>query len=141
MKKTILYTDGSCSNNPGPGGWGCVIIENGKESYISGSESDTTNNRMEMSAAIFGIKTIIKKGIKEIELITDSTYVKNGITIWIKDWKKSNWKNGKIKNVDLWQELDILNQTINITWKWTRGHSGNKHNEKADELARNAIIF
>ena len=140
MKEITLYTDGACSYNPGPGGWSCVIIEDEVEEYLSGSEKSTTNNRMEMSAAIFGIKEIIKRKKNNIELVTDSTYLKNGITVWIKAWKKNNWKKGKIKNIDLWKELDILNNTINIKWTWVKGHSGNRYNDKADQLARNAIL-
>ena len=139
--KLTIYTDGACSGNPGPGGWGAVLIWNGHVKEISGGEKYTTNNRMELIATIEALKVLKKKS--EISLYTDSTYVKNGITQWIFRWKRSDWKlsnrKGNVKNVDLWKELDRLNSLHQVNWKWVKGHSGNEWNERADELARNAI--
>ena len=140
MKYTI-YTDGACSGNPGPGGWGAVIFDNNnKQKNISGSEKNTTNNRMELSAAIMALEKI--KINSEITIYTDSTYVKNGITEWVLIWKSNGWKNSKkkpVKNKDLWVKLDILCQQNQISWKWVKGHSTNKYNNLADELATRAI--
>ena len=140
LKKTTIYTDGACSGNPGPGGWGAVLIYNGHEKELSGGEKDTTNNRMELTATIESLNALKEKS--EVDLYTDSTYVKDGITKWIHNWKKNGWKTAArkpVKNSDLWQKLDeaILNHDIN--WKWVKGHSGNEGNEKADKLAVNAI--
>ena len=136
-----IYTDGACSGNPGPGGWGAVLIWNGHVKEISGGEKHTTNNRMELIATIEALRVLKRKS--EISLYTDSTYVKNGITQWIFRWKRSDWKlsnrKGNVKNVDLWKELDRLNSLHQVHWKWVKGHSGNEWNERADELARNAI--
>ena len=146
MTKIKLYTDGACSGNPGPGGWGVVFIkESDKDESIqtkNGSESSTTNNRMELKAAIEGIKMANKADI--ITLTTDSKYVKNGITEWIQNWKKNNWKNASnkpVKNKDLWIILDDLNSTYEISWKWVKAHQDIdkedvKFNNLADELAR-----
>ena len=139
--KYIIYTDGACSGNPGPGGWGAVIIDE-KENQInlSGKEKATTNNRMELVAPIMALKKI--KNSSEITIYTDSTYLKNGITIWIENWKKNNWKNAKkkpVKNKDLWIQLDKLAKEHSIDWKWVRGHTGHPENEKADELANQGI--
>lgn len=132
-----IYSDGACSGNPGPGGWGAVLLWGENIKKISGAEKDTTNNQMELKAAIEAIKSI-KKSVK-IELYTDSQYVKNGITKWIHGWKLNNWNNGKVKNKELWQELDMVTSKYEIEWKWVKGHSGNTYNEIADELAREAI--
>ncbi len=146
MTKIKLYTDGACSGNPGPGGWGVVFIkESDKDESIqtnNGSESSTTNNRMELKAAIEGIKMANKADI--ITLTTDSKYVKNGITEWIQNWKKNNWKNASnkpVKNKDLWIILDDLNSTYEISWKWVKAHQDIdkedvEFNNLADELAR-----
>ena len=141
-EKTIIniWTDGACSGNPGPGGWGVLIKYDSSTKEISGSEKNTTNNRMEMIAVIEALKYIDTKS--KINLYTDSKYVKEGITNWIISWKKNNWKNSKkndVKNKDLWVELDILSQKHNISWNWVKGHSGNIENDIADKLATQAI--
>ena len=137
----IIYTDGACSGNPGPGGWGAVIFNEGKkQNSISGKVRDTTNNRMELMAPIMALKKI--KTSSDITIFTDSTYVKNGITEWIKKWKKNGWKNSNrkpVKNKDLWIKLNDLCQKNKVTWKWVKGHSNNKYNTIADELATQAI--
>ncbi|MDA7705313.1 ribonuclease HI [Rickettsiales bacterium] len=135
-----IYTDGACSGNPGKGGWGAILLYNDKEKRINGFDPDTTNNRMELKAVIEALK-IIKKNIK-IQIYTDSSYVKDGITKWIFNWKKNGWKNSKkqeVKNANLWQELDALVQQYDVEFFWVKGHSGDKYNEIADELARNAF--
>ena len=140
MKYTI-YTDGACSGNPGPGGWGVVIFDNNnKQKNISGSEKNTTNNRMELSAAIMALKKI--KTNSEVIIYTDSTYVKNGITEWVLKWKENGWKNSNkkpVKNKDLWIKLNNLCKKNAIIWKWVKGHSNNKYNNLADKLATDAI--
>jgi len=139
--KYIIYTDGACSGNPGPGGWGAVIFdENKNQINISGKVSSSTNNRMELMAPIMALKKI-KTG-SEVTIFTDSTYVKKGITEWIKRWEKNGWKNSKknpVKNKELWIKLNNLCLKKNITWKWIKGHSTNKYNNLADELATQAI--
>jgi ribonuclease HI len=140
MKYTI-YTDGACSGNPGPGGWGAVIFDNdNKQKNISGSEKNTTNNRMELSAAIMALEEVNINS--EITIYTDSTYVKNGITEWVLKWKENGWKNSNkepVKNKDLWEKLDNLCEQNTINWKWVKGHASNKYNNLADELATKAI--
>ena len=140
MKYTI-YTDGACSGNPGPGGWGAVIFDNeNKQKNISGSEENTTNNRMELSAAIMALEEVNTNS--EITIYTDSTYVKNGITEWVLKWKENGWKNSNkepVKNKDLWEKLDNLCKQNAINWKWVKGHASNKYNNLADELATKAI--
>ena len=139
--KYKIYTDGACSGNPGPGGWGAVIIDqDDKQKNISGSEKNTTNNRMELLAAIMSLKKI--KTNSEVVIFTDSIYVKNGITEWMKNWKKNGWKNSNkkpVKNKDLWVKLDKLCEANNVAWKWVKGHSTNEFNNLADELATKAI--
>ena len=141
MKYTI-YTDGACSGNPGPGGWGAVIFDKDKKQQnISGKVKDTTNNRMELMAPIMALKKIKTKS--DVIILTDSTYVKNGITEWIKKWEKNGWKNANkkpVKNKDLWLKLNGLCQKNTVIWKWVKGHSNNKYNNLADELATKAII-
>tara|TARA_B100000475_G_scaffold37733_1_gene24507 strand:+ start:159 stop:587 length:429 start_codon:yes stop_codon:yes gene_type:complete len=136
-----IYTDGACSGNPGVGGWGVVIIDDNKnETFLNGGDNDTTNNKMELTAAIQALKAIEKKSA--ITLITDSKYVKDGIQSWIQNWKKNGWKTAAkkpVKNKELWIELDELIARHNITWEWVKGHAGNTHNEKADYLARRYI--
>ena len=135
-----IYTDGACSGNPGRGGWGAVIIENNDIKVLNGGENNTTNNRMELTAAINALKYF--KTFKNIKLITDSKYVKDGIQSWIQNWKKNGWKTSSkkpVKNKDLWIELDEMIEKHNITWEWVKGHTGNKYNEKADYLARQYI--
>ena len=140
MKYTI-YTDGACSGNPGPGGWGAVIFDNNnKQKNISGSEENTTNNRMELSAAIMALEEVNSNS--EITIYTDSIYVKNGITEWVLKWKENGWKNSNkepVKNKDLWEKLDNLCEQNTINWKWVKGHASNKYNNLADELATKAI--
>jgi len=139
--KYKIYTDGACSGNPGPGGWGAVILDqDDKQKNISGSEKNTTNNRMELLAAIMSLKKI--KTNSEVVIFTDSTYVKNGITEWMKNWKKNGWKNSSkkpVKNKDLWEKLDKLCEANSVSWKWVKGHSTNEFNNLADELAAKAI--
>lgn len=140
-KDITVYTDGGCSGNPGPGGWGCVILADGMEYTASGGEAVTTNNRMELSAAIAALSAIdqnAKWKEKPVVVHIDSQYVKNGITTWIRSWKKNGWKNSEkqpVKNRDLWELLDELNERLNVSWKWVKGHSGNKYNEMCDSLA------
>ena len=139
--KYVVYTDGACSGNPGPGGWGAVIIDGEKTQLnISGKIKDTTNNRMELIAPIMALKKIKPKS--DIVIFTDSTYVKNGITEWIKKWEKNGWRNSNkkpVKNKDLWVKLNDLCQKNKVIWKWVKGHSTNKFNNLADELATEAI--
>ena len=139
--KYKIYTDGACSGNPGTGGWGAVILDqDDKQKNISGSEKNTTNNRMELLAAIMSLKKI--KTNSEVVIFTDSTYVKNGITEWMKNWKKNGWKNSSkkpVKNKDLWEKLDKLCEANSVSWKWVKGHSTNEFNNLADELATKAI--
>ena len=135
-----MFTDGACSGNPGPGGWGVVVIDENKIIKFSGRELSTTNNRMELQAAIEGIKKSSRN--VEITLYTDSLYVKNGITSWISNWKKKNWKTANkktVKNKELWIELDSIIQDHKITWEWVKGHSGHTENERADLLANKGI--
>jgi ribonuclease HI len=138
-----VYTDGACSGNPGKGGWGVVILENNKdEIFLNGGDDNTTNNRMELTAAIEALKHYQKR--EDITLITDSKYVKDGIQSWIQNWKKNGWKTAAkkpVKNKELWVELDDLITKHNINWEWVKGHAGNKHNEKADYLARRYIEY
>jgi ribonuclease HI len=139
--KYTLYTDGACSGNPGPGGWGAVIFDEKEKQYnISGNVKDTTNNRMELMAPIMALKKI--KSMSNVMIFTDSTYVKNGITEWIKKWEKNGWKSSSkkpVKNKDLWIKLNDLCQKNKVQWKWIKGHSNNKYNNLADELATEAI--
>ena len=141
MDEIIIYTDGGCSGNPGPGGWGVVISADGIVKQISGGEKFTTNNRMELLAAINAL-SIIKNTPKfegrKIILNIDSQYVKNGITTWIKGWKAKGWITADkkpVKNQDLWIVLDELNNSLNVSWNWVKGHAGNKYNEICDSLA------
>jgi len=145
MPEIIAYTDGACSGNPGPGGWGVILqAKDGlvliKERELFGGEKDTTNNRMELIAAISCLESLEKP--TTLTLFTDSNYVKGGITEWMKTWKKNEWKTtGKksVKNVDLWKRLDKARQKHNVTWSWVKGHSGQAENERADELARQGM--
>lgn len=142
MKKIDLYSDGACSGNPGPGGWGCVLIFNNVEKTFSGFEAKTTNNRMELSAVIEGFKTL--KEPCEVQVFSDSAYVVNAFNQgWIKNWLANNWKRGKqrepVLNRDLWQELIDMSRPHKVTWMKVKGHSGNKYNEQADKLAVSMI--
>ncbi len=134
--KFKIYTDGACSGNPGKGGWAAVILDGKNQSSISGSESKTTNNRMELMAPIMALKKIKTKS--EITIYTDSKYVKDGITEWIKKWKLNDWKSSNkkpVKNKDLWVKLDNCCQKHDVSWKWVKAHAGNKLNNLVDELA------
>lgn len=138
----VIYTDGACSGNPGPGGWGVLMQFDGREKTLKGGEKETTNNRMELMAAIMALEAINPKFIGQITLWTDSTYVLKGITEWIFSWKKRGWKKSDKKpviNKDLWQRLDKLNSERDVNWKWVKGHAGVEGNERADELARQGI--
>ncbi len=139
MNKVIVYTDGSCEPNPGPGGWAVVIYVGGREKTLVGSETDTTNNRMELTAALEALRAL--KQPTEIELYTDSEYLKRGITEWMPNWKARNWKRkgGKLKNVDLWQALDAELGKHKLNWHWVKGHAGHPGNERADRLAHQAM--
>ncbi len=134
-----IYTDGACRGNPGPGGWGALLRYRGREKTLSGAEADTTNNRMELMAAIRALETL-KRPCK-VTLFTDSEYVKKGITEWLKNWKRRGWKTADkkpVKNADLWRRLDTAAAAHDIHWRWVRGHSGHPENERVDELARKA---
>ena len=136
----IIYTDGACSGNPGPGGWGAIILNEENETNISGKEKSTTNNRMELMAPIMALRKI--KKASKITIYTDSIYLKNGITTWIKNWEKNGWISANkkpIKNKDLWVTLNKLSKEHVINWKWIKAHAGNKYNEIADKLATDAI--
>ena len=138
--RLVAYTDGACSGNPGPGGWGAIIRFKDNEKEINGYKPLTTNNIMELMAVIESLKAISKPF--EIVITTDSQYVKNGITSWIHNWKKNGWKTAAkkpVKNKELWIELDHLIQKHSVSWKWVKGHSGHIENERADELANEAI--
>lgn len=135
-----VFTDGACEGNPGPGGWGAIVRMNGTEKELSGGERRTTNNRMELSAAIEGLKILPPSS--QVVLTTDSQYVQKGITQWIKNWKRNGWINAAkepVKNADLWRELDALCGEHSVEWRWVRGHAGHAENERCDALAREAI--
>ena len=136
----VIYTDGACSGNPGPGGWGSVLLYNGHRRELSGGDSETTNNRMEMMAVIEALEAL-RRSCK-IVIHTDSTYVMKGMTEWLAQWKRRGWKTASkkpVKNVDLWQRLDQAIERHDVDWRWVKGHSGVPENERADELARLAI--
>lgn len=138
--KVEIYTDGACRGNPGPGGWGVLLRYQGHEKYLRGGETHTTNNRMELTAAIEALAAL--KRPCEVELTTDSKYVREGITTWLANWKKNNWRTSNrkpVKNQDLWERLDQEVERHQITWHWIKGHSGHKENEFADQLANQAI--
>lgn len=145
MPELFAYTDGACSGNPGPGGWGVVLqaLNNGeiiKERHLKGGETNTTNNRMELKAAIAALEALGRTS--NITIITDSNYVKNGITDWVHGWKHNGWRTSNkkpVKNVELWQRLNAAQQRHSVTWKWVKGHAGNPENERADELARQGM--
>ena len=135
-----IYSDGACRGNPGPGGWGALLCYDGTERELSGAVTDTTNNRMELLAAIMGLEALTRPSA--VALTTDSQYVKNGITNWLAKWKKNNWQTAAkrpVKNRDLWLRLDRACQPHRIEWQWVRGHSGHRENERADRLANKAI--
>ena len=135
-----IYTDGACSGNPGPGGWGALLHFNGTEKEICGGEPETTNNRMELRAPIEALLAL-KKPCK-VTIVTDSKYVKDGITTWIHNWKKNGWKNAKkkpVKNADLWEALDEARNGHDVSWEWVKGHAGHPENERADALANQGM--
>ncbi len=140
MTRVDVYTDGACSGNPGPGGWGAILTSGENEREISGGEADTTNNRMELMAAIMALETM--KRPVEVHLHTDSTYVRDGITKWIHGWKKNGWRTAAkkpVKNADLWQRLEEAAARHTVEWHWVKGHAGHPQNERADELARGGL--
>ena len=140
MKNVEIFTDGACRGNPGPGGWGALLRCGATERELFGGTADTTNNRMELQAAIEGLKAL--KESCAVTLTTDSVYVKNGITTWLEGWKKKGWKTAArkpVKNVDLWQALDEQNRRHQVQWQWVKGHSGHVENERADQLANRGI--
>lgn len=145
MPELFAYTDGACSGNPGPGGWGALLIARDgdtilKERELCGGEPETTNNRMELLAAIHALESLSRAST--ITVITDSAYVKGGITQWLYGWKKNGWRTSNkkpVKNEDLWQRLDAARTRHSVTWEWVKGHAGHPENERADELARRGM--
>lgn len=139
LPRVTIYTDGACDPNPGPGGWAALLLYESHEETISGSDFETTNNRMELTAAIQALKTL--KQPYQVDFYTDSQYLRSGITEWIPNWRARNWrrKGGMLANVDLWQALDGDIQTHQIEWHWVRGHAGDRNNQRVDYLARKAI--
>ncbi|WP_226782144.1 ribonuclease HI [Oceaniglobus trochenteri] len=142
MPDILAYTDGACSGNPGPGGWGALMIARSdgkvvKERELKGGEPDTTNNRMELLAAISALESLSRPS--KITIVTDSAYVKNGVTGWIHGWKRNGWRTSQkkpVKNEDLWRRIDEAQKRHDVTWEWVKGHAGHPENERADELAR-----
>ena len=135
-----IWTDGACSGNPGPGGWGALLVSGDHEKTLCGGDANTTNNRMEMLAAIRALEALKKPST--VDLHTDSSYLRNGITTWLKNWKKRGWKTADkkpVKNVELWQELEEVMARHKVHWHWVKGHAGNEGNERADELAREGM--
>ncbi len=139
-KRVIVHTDGACSGNPGPGGWGAILEHDGRERELCGGAAMTTNNRMELTAAIEALKAL--KGSVEVELHTDSVYLRDGITKWIHGWKRNGWRTADkkpVKNAELWQELETLANAHRVDWRWVHGHAGHDLNERADALARQGM--
>ncbi len=140
MKRVVIYSDGACWGNPGPGGWGVVLLYDGQRKEISGGAEHTTNNRMELQAAIEGLKALKEPG--EADFYTDSQYLQQGISSWIEKWKTNSWRTASkqpVKNEDLWRDLDRLVQLHHVNWHWLRGHVGTPENERADRLAKSEI--
>lgn len=136
----VVYTDGACSGNPGPGGWGAILMSGPHRKELKGGEAETTNNRMELLAAIAALEQL--KRASDVELHTDSSYLKNGITQWIHGWKRNGWRTADkkpVKNADLWQRLEAAAKLHKIDWRWVKGHAGHPENERADELAREGM--
>lgn len=133
--QVIIYTDGACHKNPGPGGWGVVLKHKNNEKHLYGGDVDTTNNRMELLAAIRGLQSL--KRPCSVKLYSDSQYVVKGMSEWIENWKKKNWKD--VKNPDLWQELELISSAHEVEWIWVKGHSGDHYNELADKLANDGV--
>ena len=136
----VIYTDGGCSGNPGPGGWAFVVSENGEiREYRSGGDQSTTNNKMELTAVINALEYAKANGERDVVILTDSQYVKNGITVWIHSWKKNGWRTSSkapVKNVEYWVTLDKLNDELNVDWQWVKGHAGIVGNKECDRLVR-----
>ena len=136
----VIYTDGGCSGNPGPGGWAFVVSENGEiREYRSGGDQSTTNNKMDLTAVINALEYAKANGERDVVILTDSQYVKNGITVWIHSWKKNGWRTSSkapVKNVEYWVTLDKLNDELNVDWQWVKGHAGIVGNEECDRLVR-----
>jgi len=142
LKTVIIYTDGACKGNPGPGGWGALLEYDGRRKELFGGEPHTTNNRMELVAVIRALEALKRES--DVAIYTDSQYVKNGIEAWIHAWKRNGWKTSDkkpVKNEDLWRELDELATRHRISWHWVRGHDDNPGNERADELANQGVIM
>ena len=140
-QRVTIHTDGACSGNPGPGGWGAILSFGGHEKALKGGEPHTTNNRMELMAAICALESL--KRPCSVDLYTDSEYMRGGITAWIKNWKKNGWRTADkkpVKNIDLWQRLDAALAQHHVRWHWVKGHAGHDLNERADELAREGLI-
>ncbi len=140
MSRIVIHSDGACSGNPGPGGWGALLQYNGAEKEIWGGENPSTNNRMELTAAIRALEAL--KRHSTVDLYTDSIYVRDGITKWIHGWKRNGWKTADkkpVKNAELWQELDALTRAHDVSWHWVKGHAGHVENERADALARRGL--
>lgn len=140
MDSVEIYTDGACKGNPGPGGWGAILRCRGNEKELKGYAPDTTNNRMELMAAIEALSSLTR--VCSVDLYTDSNYLRQGMQSWLAGWKRKNWRNSKnqpVKNVDLWQRLDELANFHKVSWHWVKGHAGHPENERADELANAAI--
>lgn len=139
LPRVKIYTDGACDPNPGPGGWAALLLFDRREVIITGAEKDTTNNRMELTGAIQALVALERPS--SIDFRTDSQYLRRGITEWMPNWRARNWrrKGGKLANVDLWQALDKATQGHEIEWNWVRGHSGDRNNQRVDQLAREAI--
>jgi ribonuclease HI len=140
MREVDIYTDGACSGNPGPGGWGALLRCGGREKELCGGEAPTTNNRMELTAVIRALEAL--KGSSVVRVHTDSQYVQKGISQWIHNWKRRGWQTADrqpVKNMDLWQQLDAVAAKHAIEWYWVKGHAGHAHNERADELARRGM--
>ena len=140
MDEVEIFTDGACKGNPGPGGWGAILRAKGKEKELYGGEPDTTNNRMELTAAIMALEALTRPC--KVDLTTDSQYVRQGITQWITNWKRRGWKTankGPVKNDDLWKRLDAAAAVHQVEWHWVRGHTGHAENERADRLANRGI--
>ena len=138
--RVVIHTDGACSGNPGPGGWGAILSSGGHEKELKGGEPVTTNNRMELMAAISALEALTKESA--VDLHTDSQYVRNGISAWIHNWKRNGWRTADrqpVKNADLWRRLDTALARHQVRWHWIRGHAGHGMNERADQLARDAI--
>jgi len=139
-RQVVIYTDGACSGNPGPGGWGAIVVAGERRTEIKGGEAQTTNNRMELTAAIMALEQLPEN--TAVDLYTDSNYVRGGITDWIKKWQRNGWRTAArkpVKNVDLWQRLEAARATHDVRWHWVKGHAGHPENERADTLARDGM--